>query len=130
MARKLTKKQQGFIKDYLETGNGTQSALKNYDTNDYATANAIAVENLQKPSVREYLESKAERAAEIIVELAETAQQENVRLGASKDIMDRAGYKPIDKALTLSVSKKVDSAELQKLANELLRIQREDTGGA
>lgn len=50
--RKLTHKQKGFIKDYIVTGNGVQSALKNYDTTSPEVANAIAVENLQKPSVK------------------------------------------------------------------------------
>lgn len=50
---KLTKKQRGFVKDYVETENGTQSALKNYDVNNAGTASAIAVENLQKPLITE-----------------------------------------------------------------------------
>ncbi len=49
--RRLSKKQRGFIRDYIETGNGTKSALNNYDTEDYKTAGVIAVENLAKPSI-------------------------------------------------------------------------------
>lgn len=51
---KLTKKQAGFVKDYVETGNGTQAALKNYDiesSKPEKVASVIAVENLAKPSV-------------------------------------------------------------------------------
>jgi len=48
---KLTRKQKGFVKDYIETGNGVKSALNNYDTDDYNTAHAIASENLQKPAI-------------------------------------------------------------------------------
>lgn len=51
---KLTKKQQGFVKDYVETGNGTQSALKNYDIegkDPEKIASVIATENLGKPSI-------------------------------------------------------------------------------
>lgn len=51
MARRLTKKQRGFVKDYVKTGVGVTAALKNYDTTDYDTAHAIATENLQKPSI-------------------------------------------------------------------------------
>ena len=53
---KLTKKQRGFIKDYLATGNGTQAALANYDTDDYKTASVIAAENLDKPSISSAIE--------------------------------------------------------------------------
>ena len=52
MARSLTKKEKGFVKDDLETGNGVESALKNYDTEDYSTAGAIASENLKKPKIQ------------------------------------------------------------------------------
>jgi hypothetical protein len=49
--RKLSLKQKRFIAEYLKDGNGTKAALVAYDTKDYFTANAIAVENLQKPSI-------------------------------------------------------------------------------
>ena len=58
MANKLTKKQKGFIEDYLKTGIGVQAALKNYDTENYNVANVIAVENLQKPII---IQAMAER---------------------------------------------------------------------
>ena len=51
MARGLTKKQKGFVKDYVKTGNGTVAAFENYDTEDYSTASMIASENLSKPKI-------------------------------------------------------------------------------
>lgn len=51
MADRLSKKEAGFVKDYAKTGNGVQSALKNYDTKDYSTAGVIAHENLKKPKI-------------------------------------------------------------------------------
>ena len=53
----LTIKQQKFIKEYIASdGNGTQSALKAYNTTDNNVAHNIASENLQKPTVREAIE--------------------------------------------------------------------------
>lgn len=125
MARGLTKKQKGFVKDYLETGNGTQSALKNYDTTDYKTASVIATENLEKPRVIAYLESKAEKAAEFVYQLAESGENENVRLGASKDILDRAGFKPVEKSLSVNANVEVaPNDNLKELAHALLLQQR------
>jgi hypothetical protein len=50
-------KQRLFVKEYVKNkGNGTVSALKVYDTTKPEIANAIAVENLQKPSVKEELD--------------------------------------------------------------------------
>lgn len=54
---KLTIKQTKFVKAYVATnGNGRQSALMSYDTTSQDVANAIAVENLQKPSIKEAIE--------------------------------------------------------------------------
>lgn len=53
MTNRLTKKEQGFIKDFIATDNGVQSALNNYDTKNYSTAGAIAHENLKKPKIIE-----------------------------------------------------------------------------
>jgi phage terminase small subunit len=48
--KNLTLKQRKFIKSYLSTGNGTESALKSYNT-DKKTASQIAYENLRKPDI-------------------------------------------------------------------------------
>lgn len=59
-----TAKQKAFAREYAKTLNGTQSALKVYkvkgnkavNANGYHTAHQIAVENLQKPAVRQEIE--------------------------------------------------------------------------
>lgn len=51
MARALTKKQRGFVKDYIETGIGSLAVKKNYDVTDDNTARSIAYENLTKPAI-------------------------------------------------------------------------------
>lgn len=65
---KLTKKQRGFVKDYVLTENGVRSALKNYDVKDYNTANVIAVENLQKPTIIEAIDEAKKTVAESLTE--------------------------------------------------------------
>lgn len=49
---KLTRKEAKYVQEYVKTGNGTQSALKAYDTKDYKTASVISAENLDKPRIR------------------------------------------------------------------------------
>ena len=52
--RKPTFKQGRFVDEYIRNkGNGVQAALAVYNTTDYNTANQIAVDNLQKPTIRE-----------------------------------------------------------------------------
>lgn len=48
---KLTRKQEKFVEAYIETGNGTKSALEAYDTVNPLTAAVIASENLIKPNI-------------------------------------------------------------------------------
>lgn len=54
---RLTHKQRIFVQEYLKTGNGTQSALQAYDTQDGNTARSIASENLTKPAVSSAIQS-------------------------------------------------------------------------
>jgi hypothetical protein len=56
----LTLKQRRFIKFYLKSGNGTEAALKAYDTTDRVTAATIGSENLRKlrEPVKMLMESK------------------------------------------------------------------------
>lgn len=97
MSRKITKKQKDFADNYLKTGNGRQSALKTYNTKSPIVAGSIATENLTKPNVQQYLQDNAELAANHMVKLMLKAKSENVQQLASKDILDRSGYKPTDK---------------------------------
>lgn len=120
MARKLTKKQEGFAKDYIETGNATLSVKQNYETTDENTAAAIGSKLLRTDKIREYLEDKAETAASIVFEIAQFGESDNVRLGASKDILDRAGFKPIEKTHNVNVNINEPTSErLQELADRL-----------
>jgi phage terminase small subunit len=96
----LSKKQRGFVRDYLNTGNGTRAALANYNIrgkNKENIAASIAKENLTKPQIKTILDGAAADAMARIIELSMNAENENVRLAANKDILDRAGYKPMEK---------------------------------
>lgn len=97
----LTKKQLGFANDYLDTGNATQAVLNNYDVKSkdpLNVAGAIGSENLTKPKVIAYLESKAEEVASNMYRLALYAESEQVQVSAGKDVLDRAGFKPIERS--------------------------------
>lgn len=120
----LTKKEKGFADDYIDTGNGTKSALKNYDTEDISTAGVIAYENLRKPKIQKYLIDNAEGAISRIVELSIGAKNETVKLNANKDIADRGGFKPVDKSQTVNINltKSIDPTD-ETILNSLKTIQ-------
>lgn len=48
MSEKLTIKQKKFVKEYIETGNATESAARSYDVSSRASAGQIGYENLIK----------------------------------------------------------------------------------
>lgn len=94
----LSPKQEGFVRDYLETGNATEAAARNYDIGDRTVAGAIGGENLKKPSIIEKLKAYSDQASDNIITLSNKARSEAVRLNANKDILDRAGYKPVERS--------------------------------
>ena len=62
MRTKPTYKQKLFVQEYIKNkGNGTQSALKVYNTTDDNTARMIASDNLTKPIVQQELKTLLQR---------------------------------------------------------------------
>ncbi len=106
MSRKITIKQRRFADEYVQTGNGRQSALAVYDTDSPETAAVIASENLTKPNVIEYIQGQAAFASLRIRELAAQDEHLPTALNAAKDILDRAGVKPLE--VTMNISGTVD----------------------
>ena len=127
--QELTKKEKEFADEYLETGHKTKSAIKAYDIGSKGgskdkehiekTASAIAAENLGKPRVIQYLEDNSEKAVLNIIELGDQRVNLPVALGANKDILDRAGYKPIDKSQSVVVNVSVNDEYLDELAKKM-----------
>lgn len=118
MAEKLTKKEKAFADEYLETGNGTQSALKAYDTTSERVAASIAHENLRKPDIAQYIQDNAKEAISRIVQISISAENEAVRLSANKDILDRAGYKAVERTINLDVNVDITNPKAIALAKE------------
>lgn len=116
MARKITPKQKKFADKYLETGNGTLAIRESYAPTDYATERSMASENLTKPNIREYIENHADRAVSVVLELMESAENETVRLNSAKDVLDRAGYSPVEKSL--SVTANMNAEDLRKVITD------------
>lgn len=106
----LSPKQLVFVQEYLMNKNGRQAAI----TAGYSehSADSTASRMLKNDKVKQYLDrketnlnrdlremfvDKAAKAFRVIEELMDSAINENVRFSAAKDLLDRAGYKPVDK---------------------------------
>jgi len=118
----LTPKQDKFLKEYLRTGNGTQAALKAYDTVSENTAAQIASENLRKPSILEKFREAQGIAHSTIVALATGAENEAVRLNAAKDIMDRTEGKAIQRTDVTSGGEKIVAQFTDDEKENLLKL--------
>ncbi|HIF82077.1 MAG TPA: hypothetical protein EYQ05_16285 [Gammaproteobacteria bacterium] len=63
------------------------------------------------------LESQAPKAISQIQSLAEKAESENVRLKANADLLDRAGWKPVDK------QEITETSAIEDMSDEELQAQ-------
>ena len=107
--RKLTKKQMLLIDTIVATGCSVTKASKIAGYSEGESGRVTASKTLRLPHIQEYMQQRiresiglnATIASKKVLDLASSAKSEYVQLEASKDILDRAGYKPIDKAMHL-----------------------------
>lgn len=97
--RKLTKKQRGFVKDYVLSENGTEAALKNYEIESEApltVAAVIASENLNKPYLVEAIEIERKSLKQALMEEGVTPQKIASKIN---ELLDNEDPNAIDKGL-------------------------------
>ena len=120
-----TAKQEAFVEEYCKSGNAAQSAIKA----GYSEKVAKQKGYLLKEQFAREIEEKTKKMLQDCVpgalaqlqNLSSTAISEAVRLGAVKDILDRAGYKPIER-----VDQTISHAEMSN--EELMRELQALTG--
>jgi len=114
-----TEKQDKFIENYCLTGNASKAAeLAGYSKKTskqmgYSLKNQFQSEIDEK--MMRMIQDSVPGALAQVNDLATTAASEGVRLNACKDILDRAGYKPIEKQ---EISH-VETASTEELEKEL-----------
>ena len=93
----MTPKQQKFCDEYIKTGNATQSAIN--AGNSQKTAKSIGAENLTKPDLKKYIDSKlkdisnnaiatAEETLGILTKIVRGEHTEQV-ITAEGDVIDK-----------------------------------------
>jgi phage terminase small subunit len=112
MATELRPQHMIFVAEYIKSGNATQAAiaagysektaysagprlLKNVEIKQYLNKTE---QNLNR-DLRTMFVEEALAAFETMADLMKNSGQDNVRYSAAKDILDRAGYKPVDKVV-------------------------------
>lgn len=104
--RKLTKKQAAFVEAYVANGGNVTQAAREAGYAEGDAGRVTGQKTLKLPHVQQHLMAviaeqfsrHAPAAVHQLAGLAKTAKSEYVQLEASKDLLDRAGFKPIDRA--------------------------------
>ena len=87
----LTPSAAGFARDILRGESGIRAVLNNYNVTNPKIAGQMASKILRRKRIVDYLERHGLGAARRVEELAKNAKQEDIRLRANKDILDRIG---------------------------------------
>ena len=103
---KVTDKQMIMVDTLVATGCTIREAAKEAGYADGESGRVSASKALRQPHVQQYMMERiseqlgmnATVAAAKVLKLASGAKSEYVQLEASKDILDRAGFKPIDRS--------------------------------
>ena len=113
----MTEKQDKFIETYVATGNATQAAVAAGYSEKTARAKGYQLKNQLHSKIQEEVQKsiadKIPSSLKWLSDLAENAESESVRLGAIKDILDRAGLKPVDKVETTTIEQ-MSADEIRK----------------
>ena len=120
----MTERQDKFIDIYSKTGNATQSAIEAGYSQKTAKQKGYELKNLLRKEINEQtqkvLADHVPSSIKWLSELAETSESDSVRLGAIKDLLDRAGLKPVERIEQTTVERMSDD-EIQKELDALIK---------
>ena len=120
----LTDQRQVFLQEYCRHGNHVEAARRAGYSEKTVANQACKLKRELASEIREELNHNfigyAPKALQTLKELAESSTSESVRLQASRDLLDRAGFKPADRHEMIGKQKSVDElkAELVDLVGE------------
>ena len=98
----LTEQRKHFVEAYCRLGNGTLAAKEaGYKDSPSLVNQASKLKRELSAEISEELTanflSAAPKALSILMDLAENSASDSVKFQASKDLLDRAGFRPIDR---------------------------------
>ena len=98
----LTEQRKQFVEAYCRLGNGTMAAREaGYEDSPSLLNQASKLKRELAAEISEELRSSfmnaAPKALSILMDLAENSASDSVKFQASKDLLDRAGFRPIDR---------------------------------
>ena len=107
--RRITKKQMLLVDTIVANGCSIKEAsiIAGYSIGE--AGRVTASKTLRLPHIQEYMQQRVREsiglnatiASRKVLDLATNAKSEYVQLESAKDILDRAGYKPVDKSMSI-----------------------------
>ena len=136
----LTDRQLRFVEEYIKDYNATQAALRaGYSE---VTASTSGYRNTKNDEIREVIKERQEElrvqlqqqfsndavvARKIMLDIMrDDEEQDNVRLSAAKDFLDRAGFKPVEKQET-EINGQLDISNKSEVINKYLKSDADDS---
>ena len=136
----LTDRQLRFVEEYIKDYNATQAALRaGYSE---VTASTSGYRNTKNDEIREVIKERQEElrvqlqqqfsndavvARKIMLDIMRDDEaQDNVRLSAAKDFLDRAGFKPVEKQET-EINGQLDISNKSDVINKYLKSDADDS---
>jgi phage terminase small subunit len=126
----LNDQQEAYCRHFVEHGGSTRRAMElaGYDDDGSSKARVQLHRLRHNPAIRDRIHqitreaftSDAVEARECLLQLIRTARSEKVRLDAARDLLDRAGHKPLETLLTMNASAALDETELKEKISGLL----------
>jgi hypothetical protein len=110
----------GTVRNWFMVNGALHSAYTKYCANVMDAS--ISVKEIHAPaiSVGERLKQVAPIALENVIDLANNAKREQVKAQCNFDLLDRAGYKPIERTLNVHAVEEMGAEDLTKLVDGLL----------
>ena len=120
----ITPQQQKFIDHFILTGNASQAAVDAGYSEKTSRQKGHELKNLYRSEIvkatQKLLTDQVPAGLRWLSELAESAESESVRLGAIRDLLDRAGLKPVERVETTTIEK-MSTEEIERELNALLK---------
>jgi len=120
----LTNQRQVFVEEYVHSGDHLDAAKKAGHKDTHTLRNQACklrrecADDISEELHRNFAEI-APRALNILSDLAENAESESVRLGATRYLLDRAGFRPVDRhEIVMDKSIEELNAQLVSLVGE------------
>ena len=117
----LTEQRQIFIKEYCALGDHVEAARRAGYSEKTVANQACKLKRELASEIREELTlnfiTHAPKALQTLKELAESSPSESVRLQAARDLLDRAGYKAVERREEIT-----QRPSTQEIESEIVRL--------